>query len=87
MWIEDTSITLTYILLAAEQYDIGACWKHIRNRRGQHKSADENTELLQVPENYRILNVVAWEIKNEEKQAIRLDRLPYPNINKKNYLI
>ena len=32
-WIEDGAIASGYILLAAEQYDVGACWVHIRNRR------------------------------------------------------
>ena len=31
-WIEDGAIASSYILLAAEQYDLGACWVHIRNR-------------------------------------------------------
>lgn len=40
LWIEDASVASSYILLAAEQFDIGACWIHIRNRSGNHKTAD-----------------------------------------------
>ena len=36
-WIEDGSIASSYILLAAEQYNVGACWVHIRNRDGKRK--------------------------------------------------
>ena len=86
LWIEDASVASTYILLAAEQYDIGACWIHIRNRSGQHKSADEEIrELLQVPENYRVLNVVALGIKDEKKEATNREKLAYQNIHKETY--
>ena len=34
-WIEDGAIASAYILLAVEQYGLGACWVHIRNRMGQ----------------------------------------------------
>ncbi|MBP5778750.1 MAG: nitroreductase family protein, partial [Campylobacter sp.] len=33
-WIEDGAVASAYILLAAEQYEIGACWVQIRNRTG-----------------------------------------------------
>lgn len=59
-WIEDAAIASSYILLAAEQYGLGACWVHIRNRMGQEKTADEEIRsLLGVPENYAVLNLIA----------------------------
>lgn len=45
-WIEDGAIESGYILLAAEQYDVGACWVHIRNRRGRKGSSDEEIREL-----------------------------------------
>lgn len=52
-WIEDGAIASAYILLAAEQYDLGACWVHIRNRRGKKKSSDEEIrDLLGVSGDY-----------------------------------
>lgn len=69
-WIEDGAIASGYILLAAEQYDIGACWVHIRNRTGKRKTSDEEIrELLGVPENYAVLNLVALGGKGEQKQG------------------
>ena len=68
-WIEDGAIASSYILLAAEQYDIGACWVHIRNRQGKMKSSDEEIrELLNVPDGYAVLNLIALGYKGEEKQ-------------------
>ena len=69
-WIEDGAIASSYILLAAEQYDVGACWVHIRNRTGKRGSSDEEIrELLGVPEGYAVLNLVALGGKGEQKQG------------------
>ena len=69
-WIEDGAIASSYILLAAEQYDIGACWVHIRNRTGKTKSSDEEIrKLLNVPECYAVLNLIALGGKGEMKKG------------------
>lgn len=69
-WIEDGAIASGYILLAAEQYDIGACWVHIRNRTGQKKTSDEEVrELLGVPDGYAVLNLIALGGKGEVKKG------------------
>ena len=73
-WIEDGAIASSYILLAAEQYDIGACWVHIRNRTGKHKSSDEEIrELLGVPDGYAVLNLIALGGKGEIKKPYSID--------------
>ncbi len=69
-WIEDGAIASGYILLAAEQYDIGACWVHIRNRTGRKRSSDEEIrELLDVPDGYAVLNLIALGGKGEKKKG------------------
>ena len=69
-WIEDGAIASSYILLAAEQYYVGACWVHIRNRTGRRKSSDEEIrELLGVPNGYAVLNLVALGGKGERKKG------------------
>ncbi|MBP5508587.1 MAG: nitroreductase family protein, partial [Prevotella sp.] len=56
LWVEDCSVAAGYLLLAAEQYGIGACWNQIHLRDGQRRSAsDEIRELLGVPDNYEVL--------------------------------
>ena len=47
-WIEDAAIASSYILLAAEQQGLGACWVHIRNRDGQKFSADYFLAVLNM---------------------------------------
>ena len=69
-WIEDGAIASSYILLAVEQYDLGACWVHIRNRMGQLKTSDEEIRaLLGVPDDYTVLNLVAIGEKGEKKTS------------------
>ena len=69
-WIEDGAIASSYILLGAEEYNVGACWVHIRNRKGKKKSSDEEIrELLGVPDGYAVLNLVALGMKGEKKQG------------------
>lgn len=82
LWIEDASVASSYILLAAEEEDIGACWIHIRDRAGQKKSADEEIrDLLNVPDNFRVLNAVALGIKKENKRAYTEKDLHRQNIH------
>ncbi|KIR03562.1 putative nitroreductase family protein [Lachnospiraceae bacterium TWA4] len=67
-WIEDGAIASTYILLVAEQYNLGACWVHIRNRTGNRKTSDEEIrKLLGVPTGYTVLNLIAIGEKGELK--------------------
>ena len=86
LWIEDASVASTYILLAAEQYNIGACWIHIRNRAGQIKTADEEIrDLLNVPNNFKVLNCVALGKKGEFKKEYLKDNLHFENIHHEHY--
>ena len=82
LWIEDAAVASTYILLAAEQFGVGACWIHIRNRAGQLSTADEEIrQLLSVPDNFYVLNVVALGGKGENKPARTQRDLHMENIH------
>lgn len=86
LWIEDAAVASTYILLAAEQFDIGACWIHIRDRAGQKTTADEEIrQLLGVPNNFSVLNVVALGQKNEKKSLRTESDLHLENIHIEKY--
>ncbi len=81
-WIEDGAIASAYILLAAEQYGLGACWVHIRNRMGQRKTSDEEIRaLLKIPNGYTILNLIAIGEKGENKRAYTDNDLHTENIH------
>lgn len=86
LWIEDAAVASTYILLAAEQFNVGACWIHMRNRAGQRLSADEEIrQLLGVPDNFSVLNVVALGVKAENKSARTESDLPLKNIHRERF--
>ena len=81
-WIEDGAIASAYLLLAAEQYNLGACWVHIRNRMGQKESSDiEIRRLLQIPDGYTVLNLVAMGEKGENKRPYTESDLPKDHIH------
>lgn len=68
LWIEDSSVAASYILLAAEHHGIGACWNQIRDRKGQDFSAGkEIREVLGIPSRYAVLCVIAMGHKAEQK--------------------
>lgn len=81
-WIEDGAIASAYLLLAIEQYDLGACWVHIRNRKGKLKSSDEEIrQLLNIPDGYTVLNLVALGEKGEIKAPYTEKDLKFGNIH------
>lgn len=81
-WIEDGAIASSYILLAVEQYGLGACWVHIRNRMGQRKTSDEEIRaLLGVPDGYTVLNLIAIGEKGENKAPYTDDDLHRENVH------
>lgn len=85
-WIEDGAIASSYILLAAEQYHLGACWVHIRNRMGRRKTSDEEIrELLGIPDGYSVLNLVAIGEKGEEKKPYTEKDLHFEHIHHDQY--
>lgn len=86
LWIEDASVASAYILLAAEQFGIGACWIHMRNRQGQHTTADEEIrKILGIPDRFSVLNVVALGQKGEKKSLRTVADLHWQNIHAEQY--
>ena len=76
------AIASAYLLLAIEQYDLGACWVHIRNRKGKLKSSDEEIrQLLNIPDGYTVLNLVALGEKGEKKAPYTEKDLKLGNIH------
>ena len=86
LWIEDAAVASTFILLAAESLDVGACWIHIRDRAGKKLSADEEIrQLLKIPQNFSVTNIVALGQKNETKSARTEKDLHFENIHNETF--
>lgn len=82
-WIEDGTIASSYLWLAAEQFNVGACWVHIRNRMGKIKTSDEEIrELLNVSDDYTVLNLMALGEKAEIKKTYTENNLDYSRVTK-----
>ena len=60
-WIEDSSIAMTYMMLAAEEQNLGCCWVQIHLRTdAQGLDAEENVrEILSLPGKYRVVGFLA----------------------------
>lgn len=66
LWVEDAAVASTYLLLAAEQYGVGACWIHMKDRKGHTGMAEDDIRaLLGIPDYYGILNAVSLGMKKE----------------------
>lgn len=82
LWIEDGSVASAYVLLAAEQAGIGACWNQIRNRDGKRKStSDEIKELLDIPKRFEVVSVIALGIPAETLKSRTENDLPLKNVH------
>jgi nitroreductase len=61
VWVEDTSIASTSLLLMVEELGLGACWVQIRQRpHDDKKSATEYVrELLKIPPRFEVESIIA----------------------------
>lgn len=81
-WIEDTSISSTFIMLAAQEMGLGSCWIQIRNRmHSEDKTAEEYIrEILNIPAHIKILSMIALGYPDEEKRPKEKDKLLYERV-------
>jgi nitroreductase len=61
VWIEDVSISATYIQLAAQSLDLGSCWIQIRERMHDGTQTAEKfvRDVLEIPEHLKIDSLIA----------------------------
>lgn len=66
VWVEDASIAASYMQLAAEDLGLGSVWIQMRKRFSETgDSEDEVRKVLNIPENYGVLCILAVGYKNE----------------------
>ncbi|MGM0379683.1 MAG: nitroreductase family protein [Bacillota bacterium] len=74
VWIEDASIATSYLHFACHKLGLGSCWVQIRNRMKDYekniKSSSIIKDILNIPEKYNVLSMLAVgypdEIKNDK---------------------
>lgn len=68
VWVEDASIASILIQLEAEAQGLGSVWIQMRKRQSDFgESEAEVRNVLNIPENYGVLSIVALGYKDEEK--------------------
>lgn len=66
VWVEDASIAASYIQLMAEDMGLGTVWIQMRKRFSDNgDSENEVRKVLNIPEKYGVLCIVAVGHKNE----------------------
>lgn len=60
-WVEDCAIASILLQITAHSMGLGSCWVQIRGRdHNEHKSSETYvSETLNIPDNYRVLSIVA----------------------------
>ncbi|MBR6251140.1 MAG: nitroreductase family protein [Bacteroidales bacterium] len=83
VWVEDSSIAATYLLLKAEELGLGACWVQTRLRSDANgKMATDNVrEILSIPDGFEVECVVAIGHKAADRTPYADDKLPYAQVH------
>ena len=76
-WVEDCSIAMGYMMLAAQDLGLGSCWVQIRLRSSlTGRSAEENVrQLLGIPEGYAVEAILALGYPDRELPGHTADEL------------
>lgn len=82
-WIEDASIAATHMLLQAEDLGLGACWVQVRERKDKDgQLAEDNVrQLLGIPQEMRVLCIVALGHKGSERKPQNEERLKWNRVH------
>lgn len=72
-WIEDCSIALSFMMLAAAEQGLGSCWTQVHLRKdAAGKDAEDNLrELLNMEPQLRTVGILALGIPQKEPEAHR----------------
>jgi len=82
VWIEDCSIASILLQLTAQSLGLGSCWVQIRNRMYSENLTSEKyvQELLNIPENYRVLCIVTIGYPIKVREGKSFEQLQFEKI-------
>ena len=83
-WVEDCSIALSFMMLMAEEKEIGNCWCqiHLRSTAEGEDAEMAVREILNAEEPYRVVGILALGFPERKAPAHSLDEI---NWNKVHY--
>ena len=87
VWVEDCSIASILVQMVASEMGLGSCWVQIRKRETADGISSEKCvrEVLSLPENIRVLSIIAIGYPDESKEAIKASELDYTKIKSNTY--
>lgn len=82
VWIEDCSIASILLQLTAQSLGLGSCWIQIRNRDHSKSVSSEKyiQQLLNIPENIKVLSVITIGYPATIRQGKSFEELPFEKI-------
>lgn len=83
VWVEDCSIASIIIQLAAQELGLGSCWVQMRCRVDvEGVPAEDNVrKILDIPQHYAVLSVIAVGHKARESKPFDEERLQWEKIH------
>lgn len=83
VWVEDASIATISMQLAAEELGLGSVWIQMRKRMNENGDGEEAVrKVLDIPDAYGVLSMIALGYKDEEKQAHDMASLDYTKVHR-----
>ena len=82
-WIEDCSIAAVSMQYQAEDLGLGSCWAQMKNYTLSDGTSTEDVirGILDIPESQRVLCVLAFGHKADERKPQNEDRLKWENVH------
>ena len=87
VWFEDASIAALIIQLAAADLELGSCWVQVYKRmHTETETAGEYIrQILNIPDNLEVLNIVTLGYKNEERKPYEEEKLSYDKLHRNTF--
>jgi nitroreductase len=83
IWVEDSSIALSYMMLMATNLHVASCWCQMHLRKSAlNKNAEENVrKILHVKEDLRCVGLLALGMSDEHLKAKSLEAADYNKVH------
>ncbi|MGL6154493.1 nitroreductase family protein [Cetobacterium sp. SF1] len=86
-WMEDCSIASTMIQLKSYELGLGTCWVQIYGRSSATGESSEHLvrELLNIPEEYKVLNIITIGYPGESKRSYAEEDMDLSKVHYEKY--
>ena len=87
VWIEDASIATIIMQLQVQDLGLGSCWIQVYQRQKDETTTTEEyiRELLNIPSNFAVLNIVSIGYPNEERKPYDEEKLALEKIHSEKF--